>query len=253
MMKLQYRGQMALERRIIPARDGLVALAQTFSGSDTRTLVTHETFVLARVELLEGSLSFPLNSRCIQAPDRFLLAVPPRSVLPMTFDRARVRSEGITGFSPLITNGPALLACKDSDSFLDLKAAQRAICAPILELLDPDADVSPVIARARGLLHELIAHPAPVRTAARQVGIRQETLSRGFHRAYKISPKQYCHRARLFEAVLRLISGASIIDAALACGFWDLKRFYAQFKRLLGTTPGIYAQVKKRQDHTPNN
>jgi AraC-like DNA-binding protein len=230
-----------------------VALAQTFIGSDTRTLVTHDTFVLARVELLEGGLSFPLNSRCIQAPDRFLLAVPPRSVLPMTFERARVRSEGITGFSHLITNGPALLTCEGNEPFLDLEAARRAICAPILETLDPDADVAPVIARARGLLHELIAHPAPVRTAAKQVGIRQETLSRGFHQAYKISPKQYCHRARLFEAVLRLLSGVSIVDAALASGFWDLKRFYTQFNRLLGTTPGVYTQVKKRQDQTPNN
>ena len=30
-------------------------------------------------------------------------------------------------------------------------------------------------------------------------------------------------------------------------------RFYVQFKRLMGTTPGTYVQVKKRQDNELNN
>jgi AraC-like DNA-binding protein len=247
------RGQLTLERRIIPASDGLIGLAQTFIGSDTRTLVTHEAFVLARVEVVEGKLSFPLSSGTVCAPDCFLLKIPPRSALPMAFDKACVRSEGVTGFSPLISNGIALLQCDKHTAPLDLIWARRAACASILAELNPDSEVSPVIVRARRILHELIAHPAPLRTAAKRVGIRPETLSRGFVRAYKLTPKQYCHRARLFEAVLRLMSGATILEAALAAGFQDLKRFYAQFRRLLGTTPGCYAQVKKRQDSNLNN
>ena len=47
--------------------------------------------------------------------------------------------------------------------------------------------------------------------------------------------------------------GATILEAAFEAGFRDLKRFYVQFKRLLGTTPGAYVQVKKRQDNDSKN
>ena len=247
------RGQMLLERRIIPAQDGLFALTQTFTGSDTRTLVTHDAFVLAEVEVLEGSLSFLLNAERIEAPTRFRLAVPPRAVLPMAFDHARVWTEGVTGFSTLTIDAPVLFASSGGPIPLDLVSVRRALSAQILQRLDPDAGVAPAIVRARRLLHELIAHPAPARVAAKRVGICPETLSRGFCRAYAIGPKQYCHRARLFDAVLHLISGVAIVDAALDAGFSDIKRFYTQFKRLLGTTPGVYTRIKKRQDGAPRN
>jgi len=244
---------MTLERRIIPARDGLFALAQTFTGSDTRTLVTHDAFIVSLVEVLDGSLEFLLNQDRIAAPTRFLLAVPPRGVLPMVFDRARVVTEGVTGISPLMIDVPTLFASGSGKTPLELESVRQALSAPILQRLDPDAGVAPQIVRARRLLHELIAHPAPARIAAKTVGICPETLSRGFYRAYCIGPKQYCHRARLFEAVLHLMSGVAIVDAAFDAGFSDVKRFYTQFKRLLGTTPGVYARIKKRQDHTTPN
>ena len=246
------RGQLLLERRIIPARDGLLALVQIFKGSDTRILVTHKAFVLARVEVLEGSLSFPLYSGSIEAPNCFLLALPPRCVLPMVFDRAHVSSEGVAGFSTPIMKGPMMLASNRDDTLLNMEAVRRALSKSVLTQLDPDVLVDPIIVQARSLLHELIAHPAPLRTAAKRVGIRPETLCRGFCSAYKLTPKQYCHRARLFEAVLRLISGTTILEAAFVAGFCDVKRFYVQFKRLLGTTPRPYVQVKKRQDTDPN-
>jgi AraC-like DNA-binding protein len=246
------RGQILLESRIISAQDGLFALSKTFTGSDTRALVTHNAFVLAEVEVLEGSLSFLLNTKKVLAPSRFMLAVPPRAALPMVFDRARVRTEGVTGFSTLTIDVPALYA-SGAAAHLDWASVRRALCEPVLHRLDPDEGVPLAIARARRMLHELIAHPSPARVAAKQVGVCPETLTRGFRRAYAIGPKQYCHRARLFDAVLHLISGAAIVDAALDAGFSDIKRFYTQFKRLLGTTPGVYARIKKRQDGAPND
>jgi len=242
------RGQMTLERRLLPVSDGLIALDQTFTGSDTRTVVTHSAFVLAIVEVLEGRLSFPLTSGSVEAPNRFVLAIPPRSVLPMSFEDALVRSQGVAGFLPLVIEGPALLDPEIEVVLRDIQTIQRAARGRLLKPLNADAEVAPCIVRARTILHELIAHPAPLRSAARQVGVSAENLSRSFSRAYGIGPKQYCNRARLFEAALRLMSGATILQAALDAGFPDLKRFYVQFKRLLGTTPGAYVQVKKRQD-----
>ena len=104
---------------MLPVSDGLLALDQTFTGSDIRTLVTHDAFVLACVEVVEGRLSFPLPSGSIEPPTRFVLAIPPRSVLPMQFEIALVRSHGIAGFSPLVTNGPALLEQESDGRLLD--------------------------------------------------------------------------------------------------------------------------------------
>ena len=242
------RGQLIVERRLLPVSNGLLALDQTFTGSDTRTVVTHSAFVLACVEVLDGRLSFPLASGKVEAPKRFVLALPPRSVLPMLFEGALVLSQGVAGFLPLVTEGPALLDSEIEGGLRDFQSVQQAARGRLLKTLSPDAGVTPRTVQARKILHELIAHPAPLRSAAKQVAVSAETLSRGFSRAYGIGPKQYCNRARLFEAALRLMSGATILQAALDAGFSDLKRFYVQFKRLLGTTPGSYVQVKKRQD-----
>jgi AraC-like DNA-binding protein len=247
------RGRVVLERRLLRARDGLVGLAQTFTGTGVRTVVTHGAAVLAWVRVERGRLSFPLASGDEVAPERFLLALPPRAVLPMRFDDARVESEGVAAFARFAPPCTALLDARlDGDGPgampLDLASARRLAGADVLLPLDADRGVPPAIAEARRLLHEKIANPAPVRAVARAIGMSPEHLTRAFSRAYCIPPKQYCNRARLFEAVLRLLSGAPILDVALGSGFNDLKRFYVQFRRLLRSTPGVYAAIRKRQD-----
>jgi AraC-like DNA-binding protein len=247
------RGHVTLERRMLPEHEGLLALDQTFMGSDTRAVVTHGASILACVEVIEGRLSFPLTSGSIEAPSRFVLVIPPRSVLPMQFEKALVRSQGIAGFSLPVMKGASLLEWHGEDLLVDRSSAERAACGRLLQELRPDEGVAASTVRARMLLHKLIAHPAPLRSAAKQVGLSTEALSRSFSRAYTVPPKQYCHRARLFEAALRLMLGATVLEAAFDAGFQDLKRFYVQFKRLLGTTPGTYVQVKKRQDNERKN
>jgi hypothetical protein len=41
---------------------------------------------------------------------------------------------------------------------------------------------------------------------------------------------------------------AGRVDAALRAGFNDLTRCYAQLRRVLGGTPGEYAEIRNRQD-----
>jgi AraC-like DNA-binding protein len=108
--------------------------------------------------------------------------------------------------------------------------------------------VATAVRDARRALHDLIAHPAPVRAAARQVDLAPATLARRFSHAYGLSPKEYCQRARVFEGVLRLLAGMRVIDTAFTAGFSDLSRFYVAFRRIVGVTPGVYARVKNRQD-----
>ncbi len=44
--------------------------------------------------------------------------------------------------------------------------------------------------------------------------------------------------ARLIAAVVALVSGASVTETALACGYSSLSAFINAYRTLLGTTPG---------------
>jgi AraC-like DNA-binding protein len=232
---------------MVPAGRGMAGFEQTFTGSDTRVVVTHGAFMVSRVEVCSGRLFFPLASGDVEAKGRFILRLPPRCAMPMRFEDARVESMGVAGFGSAPFSTAAILEDAEAN-WLDRTDVLRLANASMRDLLDPDQGVDADLVRARSLLHEAMIHPAPVRLVARRLSLRADVLSRSFVRAYHLPPKQYCQRARLFEAVLRLATGAGIIESALLAGFGDLKRFYAQFRRLLGTTPGIYSKVKKRQD-----
>jgi AraC-like DNA-binding protein len=236
------RGGISIERRLLPSRDGRVWLEQRFRGHGTRTIVTHGATIVTEIAVREGSLSFSLASGEIEAPPAFVIALPPRSALPLRLANARIDSRGAADFGAACFDAPLLVAAASLD---DVPHPWRADDAM---QLDPDSAVPVRVRRARRALHDLIAHPAPVACAARRVGLARETLARGFARAYGVSPKQYCQRARVFEAVLRLLSGAQVLEAGLDAGFADVGRFYAAFRRVVGTTPGRYALVKNRQD-----
>jgi AraC-like DNA-binding protein len=220
-------------RRSLHIESGVPILRQRFVGSDIRVIVTHDASLRSVVEVRAGRLWLVTARDQLLVPTRFLLAVPPRSVLAMRFDQASVYAEGTGAVGSL-------------DRHVVPTVEQMASATSLA--LDPDLGVAPVVAAARARLHDLIGTLAPVRTIATELGLRPETLTRRFAAAYGIEPKHYCHRARLFDAAIRLFAGATIADAALEAGFNDLKRFYVQFRRLLDATPGQYAAIRKRQD-----
>lgn len=242
------RGGVTLRRALLRAGDGLIGLSQTFEGDGLRVIVTHDASLLAVVDVLAGAVAFPLASGEVLAPSRFVMALPPRTVLPMRFDGAFVSSQGVASFSSIVAPTPALLRVRGKQAPLTMHDVREAAAEPVIALVDADASVAHHVVCARRALHAMLARPAPVREAARASGVAAETLTRAFQQAYSISPKQYIHRARLFGAVLRLLSGKAIVETALDAGFNDVTRFYVQFRRLLGVTPGVYASIRKRQD-----
>jgi AraC-like DNA-binding protein len=230
------RGGVVLDRSVRFA-GGAVLMRHRFVGDDVRVIVTHEAALRSLVEVRSGALSFPLAGGEVFAPRRFVLAVPPRCVLPIRFRAAEVVTDGV---------GAPRALDRHAAAAMEVDGADARAHGEVLARLDPDAGVPPPIVHARACLHELLDHVAPVQRAAERVGIAPETLARAFARAYGITPKQYCHRARLFDAAIRLLEGASVLDAALRAGFNDLTRFYVQFRGLLGSTPGRYARIRRR-------
>jgi len=242
------RGGVLVERKVWFPAPGVVALRQRLHGDGLRVIVTHRASLLAQVEVQSGSLGFPLAGGLVPAPRRFVLSVPPRSILPIRFDDAVLHSDGLGAARALGRSGkPALLEWRTGDESPDPATLSEAAMAaqPLLCELDADAAVPVAVATARARLHQRLGDLAPVAAVARELAMASETLSRGFVRAYGLSPKQYCTRARLFDAAIELFTGASIVHAALDAGWNDLSRFYAQFQKLLGATPGLYAACRR--------
>ena len=237
------RGGVALERRVVPTGADRAVLEQSFRGTGICTLVTHRAFTWSIVEVRSGSLAFDLAGGPVEAPPRFELVVPPRSILRMRFEQAEVWSQGTAGFARATGASPCLWPARRTTlDFAQLDPANLPAQALRTEL-DADRSVGRTIVTARRALHEGLGRGAPVLRAASELGVRRETLSRRFHAAYGIAPKAYCHRARLFDAVIRLLEGFSVIDAAFDSGFDDLSRFYANFRSLIGSTPARYRRA----------
>jgi len=245
---VSHRGGLKLKRRLMSRVDGLIGLAQDFAGSATKTLVTHDAFLVTTIETLGGELSFPLRSGRVIPPARFVLVVPPRSVLPMEFVGATITSTGFAGFHSCSIQCPAFLPVARDFSCRQLAEIAPSIGMPGTVLLRADVGAPAYLREARALLHNHIGELGLIGRVANEIGVAPETLSREFQSAYNISPKTYVNKARLFQAVLKILIGRSILESSLDSGFGDLKRFYVQFRKHLQSTPGQYRKVRKRQD-----
>lgn len=241
------RGALLVERRLLPTAPGATALRQRFVGTDQRVVVTNVAGIVALVEVVEGALFFAAGTDERRAPNKFVLAIPPRSCVRLRFETAVVTSDGLgwVDRDARLAAQPPRVGVAATKTPLEREAL---LASDTLFEMPCDRDVDRRIASARRGLHQHLGSLAPVRRVAAELSLSPDVLTRGFARAYGLTPKRYCNRARLFDAVMHLLMGADIARTAFDTGFGDLSRFYAQFRGLLGTTPGRYASVGKRQD-----
>ncbi|HEX6738017.1 MAG TPA: AraC family transcriptional regulator [Vicinamibacteria bacterium] len=246
------RGPLLLERRPVPGGPGLVALEQRLAchGSATRLLVTGEGWLLAAVEVERGRLDAAGGA----TPARFTLFVPPRSVVSLRLEAAALWSLGVGGLGdpPAAHAVPVLLRAQEprpvtAEDVLHLAGAETV---RTLEADPPGGGRRAPLADARRRLHENRAGPRPLAASAAELGLSPPALCKAFCAAYGITPKQYVQRARVFDAVLMLLLGRPVMEAALEAGFADLSRFYRQFGRLVGSTPARYRRASARTAKT---
>lgn len=76
-------------------------------------------------------------------------------------------------------------------------------------------------------------------------GLSTFHFARQFKDAFGISPIAYRNQRRVNEARRLLLTGSSIIEAALHVGFADQSHLTRQFQRLIGTSPGKYLQQER--------
>jgi AraC-like DNA-binding protein len=93
----------------------------------------------------------------------------------------------------------------------------------------------------RDLLDERFREKVTLRQAADAVHAHPAHLVRMFSREFGISPHQYLTGRRVDLARQLLLDGLPPGDAAAAAGFFDQSHLNRTFRRLLGTSPGRFA------------
>jgi AraC-like DNA-binding protein len=90
------------------------------------------------------------------------------------------------------------------------------------------------------LAYDLILHPRiGLRDWAQQNGLAPEVVSRGFRKAFGVSPKRFRLEARTHAAFDRLISGSDSFAAIAAdTGFADLPHLCRAMTAMTGRPPG---------------
>ena len=97
---------------------------------------------------------------------------------------------------------------------------------------------SPLSRNAKGLIASNYRADVAIAKIAVKLGVSHAHLSRQFKRDYGITPIDYRHRLRVSEAMSRLSRGDEILDVGYDVGFNDTKRFYEDFRKVTGTSPG---------------
>ena len=138
--------------------------------------------------------------------------------------------------------GPEAAALADVLGRDDVAAAELA--STFLRARLPAAD-APALLAARivdSVADDLELHSAE--ELARRFDLSLRALQRLFNEYVGIGPKWVIKRYRMHEAVARVQAGQPVSWAALAqdLGYFDQAHFIADFRKLVGRTPGDYAR-----------
>jgi methylphosphotriester-DNA--protein-cysteine methyltransferase len=104
--------------------------------------------------------------------------------------------------------------------------------------LEEKTPVSPLSRRAKRLIASSYRTEAAIAEIADQLGVSHAHLTRQFKRDYGLTPIDYRHRLRVSDAMGKLSQGEKILDIGYDVGFNDTTRFYEDFRKVTGTSPG---------------
>ena len=142
-----------------------------------------------------------------------------------------------TLFGAAATQLDAVLACADD-------AASALVASDFLRPRLPAADEPALLA---GRIVDAAAADLELHSAdelARRFDLSLRALQRLFSEYVGVGPKWVLARYRIHEAVARVQAGQPVSWAALAqdLGYFDQAHFIADFRKLVGKTPGDYAR-----------
>lgn len=92
--------------------------------------------------------------------------------------------------------------------------------------------------KAKSLIASNYRTDIAITDIAGKLGVSHAHLTRQFKRDYGLTPVDYRHRLRVSDAIGRLSQGDKILDVGYEVGFNDTTRFYEDFRKVTGTSPG---------------
>jgi AraC-like DNA-binding protein len=104
--------------------------------------------------------------------------------------------------------------------------------------MEPASRVSALSEKAKRFIASRYRANVGIHDVARALGVSHAHLTRGFKRDFGLTPVSYRHRLRVSEAMGRLSQGERIVDVGYEVGFNDTTRFYKDFRKVTGTSPG---------------
>jgi AraC-like DNA-binding protein len=129
-------------------------------------------------------------------------------------------------------------------------ASLLAIERPLLRLgaaNQAEIGVRAWLEAARKILESEFCDQPKLPEIAARVGVHPVHLAREFRKQYGSSVGEYLRKVRIEFACHRLLSSDDPpVKIATAAGFVDQSHFSRTFKRLIGTTPGRYRALLKR-------
>ena len=96
--------------------------------------------------------------------------------------------------------------------------------------------------QARAILQQNLEHPPSMMQLARQVGLNECTLKRGFRQMFNTTVFGYLRQSRMEQARLLLMQGhMNVGEAAKAVGYASQSRFAAIFRKTFGVNPKAFS------------
>lgn len=105
------------------------------------------------------------------------------------------------------------------------------------------------VRHALELLRERLAEPITLDELASHASLDKYHLCRAFRAQMGLPPHAYLTRLRIARAKQLLVAGLRPSEVALQVGLYDQSQLNRHFRRLVGTTPGRYAQEKQGRKH----
>jgi AraC-like DNA-binding protein len=103
--------------------------------------------------------------------------------------------------------------------------------------------VPPELARAKARIDDDPAATITLAELACEAGVSRFQVVRGFVKFTGLTPHAYIVQRRLDAARAMIAAGATLANAAAACGFADQSHFNRTFIGRYGMTPGTYAEA----------
>jgi AraC-like DNA-binding protein len=104
--------------------------------------------------------------------------------------------------------------------------------------LDSTADASLLSQRLKRRIAETYRDNIPIAQIAKDLRVSHAHATRQFKRDFGFTPMNYRHQLRVNDATARLMGGEDILDIGEDVGFNDTSRFYKNFRKVTGSSPG---------------